>query len=311
MTESRRTPRWGRRLLRRQRPPARRRPAIAAITVVRDEKQMLPRWIDYYGSQLGLDSLIVVDDNSTDGSTEGLDCTVHRIPPFRGGAFNRPRSRLVSGIAEGLLATYDGVLFTDVDEFVIADPARYDGLRHFFRANSSLDVVAPIALNVLHQPQAEGRLRARRPIIGQRQYAKLAPVMCKPSLKRVPAEWCFASHGIRAPYAVHPELFMLHMKFADRQRLSSVARHRHALVQSLGRGRRSSWAHSEELFATLEEISATVDLSTVPEFDPASVELADLVTQRGPRWRSRNEGQILSLRKHPLVRIPERLHGVV
>ena len=44
---------------------------------------MLPRWVQYYGDQLGQDNLVVLDDNSVDGSTEHLPCTVLRLPRSR------------------------------------------------------------------------------------------------------------------------------------------------------------------------------------------------------------------------------------
>ena len=43
---------------------------------------MLPRWIAHYAAQVGMESLVVIDDNSTDGSTDDLPCTVVRIPPL-------------------------------------------------------------------------------------------------------------------------------------------------------------------------------------------------------------------------------------
>jgi hypothetical protein len=96
---------------------------VAAITVARDEATMLPVWIRYYGGQLGMENLYVFDDNSVDGSTDDLPCDVIRIPPVRDGKFESTRMRLVSGFADALLAVYDAVLFCDVDEFVVADPA--------------------------------------------------------------------------------------------------------------------------------------------------------------------------------------------
>ncbi len=304
--------RVGRRLLRRDGPAPRLRPAIAAMTVVRDEAAMLPRWIDYYGGQLGIDNLIVLDDNSTDGSTHGLDCTVHRIPGLPARNFNGGRNQLVSGIAQGLLASYDAVMFTDVDEFVVADPAHYEGLRDFVRSRRDTPVMAPLALNVVHHTSTEAPLRARRPVLGQRQFAKFAPLMCKPSLKRVPAAWCFSSHGIRTEYAVDPGLFMLHFKFADSGQLRAVAGRRQALVNTLGRGKASSWSRGpDELLALLEEVTAGVDLDTVPEFDPATVDLDALVHREGDRWRTQQEGQLQALRRQPLVRVPRRLHGLV
>src|SRR5262245_57139984 len=56
-------------------------PRVAVLTTVRDEAQMLPRWLDYYGRQVGSENLLVLDDNSVDGSTKDLPCTVYQLPP--------------------------------------------------------------------------------------------------------------------------------------------------------------------------------------------------------------------------------------
>jgi hypothetical protein len=283
------------------------------MTVVRDEQIMLPRWVSYYASQLGMESLIVIDDNSTDGSTSGLDCTVHRIPGFHPRKFNSERDRLVSGLASGLLVTYDAVLYTDVDEFLVADPARYDGLRDLVRARKDQPVLAPLALNVVHHPEAEGALRRRRPVIGQRQFAKFAPIMCKPSIKRVAAPWVFASHGIKAPYAVDPELFMLHLKFADTEAFRAVATKRNQLVAELGRGSASTWATpADQLIREVNGALVGVDPATVPEFDPTAVDLDGLVVaEQNGVWRAPREGQLGVMKRQPLVRIPSRLHGLL
>ena len=49
--------------------------------MVRDEAFMLPRWMSHYGGQVRLHNLIVLDDNSVDGSTGDLPCTTYRLPP--------------------------------------------------------------------------------------------------------------------------------------------------------------------------------------------------------------------------------------
>lgn len=56
-------------------------PRVVVITMVRDEAAMLSRWVDYYGREVGLGNLVVLDDNSVDGSTTGLACPVYRLPP--------------------------------------------------------------------------------------------------------------------------------------------------------------------------------------------------------------------------------------
>lgn len=53
---------------------------VAALTMARDEAEMLPRWLDYYGGQFGSDNVMVIDDNSVDGSTSNLPCARFRVP---------------------------------------------------------------------------------------------------------------------------------------------------------------------------------------------------------------------------------------
>ncbi len=76
---------------------------IAAITFCRDEGRMLPLWVRYYGGQLGLENLYVVDDNSEDGSTDDLPCDVLHIPPIRGGKFDSTRMAMVGNLGRSLL----------------------------------------------------------------------------------------------------------------------------------------------------------------------------------------------------------------
>ena len=285
-------------------------PTVLVMTMVRDEAEMLPRWVAHYAAQVGMDNLVVLDDNSTDGSTDGLDCTVHRLPPLRGGRYERTRMQLLSGLAQGFLAAYDYVVFVDADEFLVPDPTRYADLPTFLAHRSDRDVVAPTALNVVHVPSVEGPLRAGEPVLGQRRYAVFAPIMCKPSIKRVPAGWRWASHGIEAPFEVDPELFMVHLKFADRDLLRRVAAHRKALVDADGRAKASSWSReADDIVGALDRAVAGVDVGTVPEFDPRQVDLASVVEPRDGWHRAVGAGQVQALGQQPVRRVPERLLG--
>lgn len=285
-------------------------PSVLVMTMVRDEAQMLPRWIDHYAGQVGMDNLLVLDDNSSDGSTDGLSCTVHRLPSLSGKGFENARMQLLSGLASGFLATYDYVVFVDADEFLVPDPERYPDLPSFLATRPDREVVAPIALNVVHVPSVEEPLRAGEPVLGQRRFAKFAPVMCKPSIKRVPASWRWASHGIAAPFEVDPELYMFHLKFADRDLLRQVAAHRKALVDADGRARGSSWSReADDIVAALDRAVSGVDVDEVPEFDPREVDLTKVVEPREGWHRAVGAGQVQALRQVPLRRVPSSLIG--
>lgn len=275
---------------------------------------MLPRWVDYYGSQLGYDNLIVFDDNSSDGSTDDLPCTVHRLPALDSARvpFEKARMELVSRTTNGLLAWYDVAIFTDVDEFLVPDPARHDGLQAYLAVQTSLDAVGSLGLNVVHHP-TEGPIDPSRPVLGQRTYAKFVPLMCKPSIKRVAASWSAASHGIRTRFEVDPELFMFHLKFYDRDALRRTAEHRKSMVEADGRAAGSSWSRGgKAMVAVLDRAVADSGAGAVPEFDPAAIDAASLVQyDEEDGYRTIKMGQVRAMDDQPLVRIPERLWGLV
>jgi hypothetical protein len=285
-------------------------PQVLVMTMARDEAEMLPRWVRHYADQVGMDNLVVLDDNSTDGSTDDLACTVHRLPRLPGPGYEGVRMELVSGLARGFLATYDFVVFVDADEFLLADPTTYDDLPAFLATRRDRDVVAPMTLNVVHVPSLEGPLDAAEPVLGQRRFAKFTPIMCKPSIKRTPAAWKWASHGIEAPFEVDTELYMLHLKFADRDALRRVAAHRRALVEADGRAKRSNWSRgADDIVAVLDRAVRDVDAAAVPEFDPGEVDLGPIVERRDGWYRSVGGGQLAALEHQPLRRVPSSLLG--
>lgn len=289
-------------------------PTVAAITMTRDEGSMLSRWVRFYSDALGgAQHLLVFDDNSADGSTDDLDCAVFHLPQLPGiGGYERTRTGLMSGIAEGLLEVYDFVIFADVDEFLVPDPAKYSDLREYLADRRDREVLAPVTLNVVHHVDVEPPIDQDRPILDQRSFAKFVPVMCKPSIKRVPARWSGASHAIAAPFEIDPALFMLHMKFYDIEALRIMAGRRNAVLRSDGRASKSNWRRpADELVGVGTEATRGVDPAGVPEFEPAGAKLSGIVQQRGDFYRATGQGQVQAMTARPLVRIPERLRGLV
>lgn len=288
-------------------------PRAVVMTMVRDEADMLPRWVEYYGRQLGVENLVVLDDNTVDGSTKGLPCTTYRLPPppWRRG-WAKTRLQIVNQLARGLLACNDVVIFTDVDEFLVADPARYAGLAAYLSDRRDRKVVAPLALEVMHNPALEPALDPTRPLLEQRGFVKYSPGMCKPLVKRGPQPWTSAFHAIHAPFGVDPALWMLHLKYSDVAVLETVADHRRRIYEQEGRGhRRSFWPMGAEalkrrLSSWTGEAQAVGD---VPEFDPAEVDLDGLIVEvREGVWRSR-ANQVVALKTTPLRRLPPRFRS--
>jgi hypothetical protein len=215
---------------------------------------------------------------------------------------------MVNGISRGLLACYDFVVFTDVDEFLVPDPDRFDGLREYLAVKRDREVIAPLALNVLHKPKVEPALDPDLPLLAQRRFVKFAPGMCKPLLKQVGADWVGAFHGIKRRFEVDRDLLMLHLKYCDVSSLLEVANQRHGLRQE-GRGHRgSAWAlEGEELRSRLLSWVQTPGEQDVPEFDPTEPDLTNIVrSKRKGHYRSQGP-QLTAMETQPLRQLPERL----
>ncbi|MDH2415150.1 glycosyltransferase family 2 protein [Nocardioides sp. CER19] len=287
-----------------------RKPKVAALTMVRDEAAMLPRWVGYYGAQLGVDHLVVIDHGSSDGSTDDLPCRVIRNPELDGPTFERARMRLLTRVARDLLRDHDAVVFTDCDEFLVADPERYGGLRDYVAANPDRQVTGGLGFNVVHRADREPALRPDLPVLGQRRSGMFIQRLCKPSLKRVDAKWRFASHGIEAPYEPDPALLLVHLKYADAEHLRSVGDQRFAVREAAGLTQRSAWAMTgADQVQALAEVVAGPD--EPPVFDPTSLDPATLVRTRGGAWEAGGVREFEAMRQGPLLQLPERFLGLV
>jgi Glycosyl transferase family 2 len=295
---------------RRDRPD--RPPRIAVITMARDEGQMLRVWVDHYARHVGRENLVVLDDGSTDGSTDDLRCTVHRLPGLPGRAgFELARMALVSGIAQGLLAVYDYVAFVDVDEFLVPDPARYATLPDLVADRWDREVIGAVGLNLVHVP-GEPTLDLSRPVLEQRRHAIFTPLMCKPALKRVPAAWAVSSHGIRTPYDVDPSLLLLHLKFADRDRFATMSQRRNDVNAADGRAGKSTWSRpADDLVRVFDEVMSSVDPEAVRELELSPELVADVVSEVDGVFRTPRQGQLQALRQEPVIRLPQRLAGTL
>lgn len=287
-------------------------PQVTVVTMIQNEAAMLPRWLDFYGAQVGHDNLVVLDHNTTDGSTDDLPCTRYRLPPEPWKRdWGLTRIQLVNGIAQGLLFCNDWVVFADADEFLVPDPDRYDGLRHYLAHRAEEEkVVAPVGLNVLHVAEVEPPLDDTQPLLAQREFVKFCSNMCKPQLKSTPDFWLRGFHGNKHEYRIDPELFQLHLKYLDRDKMRELAEHRY-LASTEGRGGLSGWQlAAEEQVAQLDEWVKHSSYDEVPYFDPAEIDLDAVVQEKANGWKSTGS-QKSSMEAYPLRRLPERLRNAL
>lgn len=288
-------------------------PDIAVITVVRDEAAMLPRWVRHYTRQVGgPERLFVVDDNSADGSTDGLPCPVLKLPDRDHREWAVTRLKMVNAFATGLLQSFDAAVFVDADECLVANPKKYADLRELVADRPDAKGIGAMGLNVVHRVGVEPPLDPDQPVLRQRRLAKFIPKMCKPAVKRGTGHWASGSHGLRMPYDIDPDLYLFHLKFADRDHLVHTAGKRLELMEETGRGADANWRMGDELVDLLDTLDVPADLKEVPWFRPGPKRLQGIVEhQEAQLWASTGGGQVRAMRERPLVRIPRYLRDSV
>ena len=206
-------------------PPEAARPA-AAFTIVQNESFFLPRWLDYYGRHFDASDLYVLDHNSTDGSTTGLEgrCQVIRI--HRNVSFDHYwLKRTVEHFQAFLLKSYVTVLFAEADEFILPHPERYRGLADYIR-----QMPGPLArctgFEVVHDP-SEPALRPEALLLQQRTHWRPSALYSKTLLARHPLTWVVGFHEVigssQPALAPDPDLILAHLHRVDFDRC--LARH--------------------------------------------------------------------------------------
>ena len=202
--------------------------ARAAFTIAQNEPVMLPLWLKYYGRYFDPDDLYVLDHDSTDGSTAGLD-GCHVVPVHRQAFDHHWLKSTVELFQAFLLRSYDAVLFAEADEFVLADPRQYTGLDDYI-ARLARPSARCAGFNVVHQPE-EPSLRFDAPLLAQRRCWHASLLYSKRLLSRIPLHW---SEGFHLEYSApddppDPGLLLVHLHRVDYD--TCLARHRAAAAR--------------------------------------------------------------------------------
>ena len=194
---------------------------IAAITMVRNGDFFLSKWVQYYGSRLGKENLYIFFDGTdqviplfTDG------CNTALVPRTAGNVREADKGRIafISQKAAELFRRYELVIGTDVDEFLVVDPALGVGLREFL---SGLDTRCRISFSglgcdVVQNLSCEKQLDRGRGILEQRSYAYLSTRYTKTTVLCRPVPWGSGFHRTKkGNYHIVKDLYLFHFGCAD------------------------------------------------------------------------------------------------
>jgi hypothetical protein len=179
--------------------------------MVYNEPDFLPVWARHYRAALGAEHCYVIDHGSDDDSiASSCPLQVARLP--RSVLDEHWRADLVSKLCASLLERYEAVVYTDVDELLVADPRRFNDLPDLAAA-MDCDVLTAFGCNILEVP-GETPIDLARPISTQRHWARPYSSLCKPVLTRRPVQWGPGFHYADAA-SRFGGLYLFHIAYAD------------------------------------------------------------------------------------------------
>lgn len=188
----------------------------AVFTIVQNEPVFLSLWLAHYGADFAPEDIYVLDHDSTDGSTDGIEDRCTRIAVHRDRAFDHMwLAGVVQDFQTFLLRSYRTVLFSEADELVAVDPERPGGLAAYMDEFEGVAATST-GFNVLQQP-GEQPLDFSRPVLRQRTHWNRSPQYSKRLMSRVPLRW---NAGFHREYNVpgskpDPDLMMIHLHRVD------------------------------------------------------------------------------------------------
>ncbi len=197
----------------------------AAMVRIHKSEVLLALWLSYYSRYF---EDIHVFAGSYEGSSSGTFEDLHKEYNFNlikmdDVFYSEAMHHAVFAKQKELLVDHEWVLYADADEFVIADPEKYDGLRHFMDV-CKLDQTYCEGFEVF-QSEGEYPLDYSKPILQQRKFwcKDGTKSYSKPLLSRVPTDWDLGFHYIKGEQQnieniKDTGLFLLHMKHADTSR---------------------------------------------------------------------------------------------
>lgn len=207
---------------------------IAFLTMVWRDYWLLEKWVRHNSSVVPRSQLYVINhggDPEVARIAEG--CNIIAVPREDLTIdLTRRRWDLLGGITNGLLAFYDRVIVTDVDELILYTGNREGGLiAHLAAKSVSGSALSPVGLNLIPTPQ-DGT-DADAPVLANHPHALLSAKYTKPCVAAERVVYTVGGHGlIRGAFEIDPELVMVHLHYVTPDYAERMAARREIVAET-------------------------------------------------------------------------------
>lgn len=208
---------------------------IAAITMVYRDYWALAQWYTHYSRHIGPSNLYIVAHGSDPKIAEICPkASIITVPRNDLSRFDGRRGEMLNAFQNGLLASYDWVIRTDVDELMCLDPAHYKTFGALFSQHKTPKALFSLGIEIFEDikdsPLSDDGfvLKTRKSARFSGHYSKAWAVRERVDLVR---------HGVKTlsrrmanfEFTLPKGVYLLHLKYANSKALEISDNHR-ALV---------------------------------------------------------------------------------
>lgn len=203
----------------------------AVYTIVKNESYHLKKWIDHYKKYFSPKDIYILDHESDDGSTDGLDVNVVKV--YNKIVFDhRWLNETVTVQLQTLLQEYECVLFSEVDELIysVQTPLN-ERIKNFLSEDKNY--VRCLSHNVFQNFEKEEKdLEETDSILEYRNYWSRDVDYDKVLLTKIPLSWILGFHYLSSEEKpeIAEDLFLIHIHYFDLN--LTVKRHANRLINN-------------------------------------------------------------------------------
>lgn len=292
---------------------------LAFVTMVWRDYWLLERWVAHNSQSVDRSALYVINHGQDpEVARIAQGCNIIGVPrdemPID---LTRRRWDLLGGVTNGLLAFYDRVICTDVDEFLI-HASGVPITAYLQVAELDDDAFSPVGLNLIPTPEDGGT----GPILSRHPNAMISAKYTKPCVAQRRVVYTVGGHGLqRGSFRIDPNLLLVHLHYVTPDYAERMAARQEIVAQSKAENDRSEekvevakryWINwSDPAYIREKELGLfgrADELDVSGGFEPAAGRLRAATVTEGRKTVV--EPEIMN--KAPLrVVLPEALQGAI